>query len=82
MRSAVLPYLIRSIVALYSGRVVHTSRNCDTGMSGQRWSDGNIKLVRFLDCHKGDGARAVFAGVQLLYKNNFPNESPLKFAHH
>jgi len=54
---------------------------CDTGTSGQRWSDGNIELVRFLDSHEGDGARAVFAGVQLLYKNNFPNDPPSKFAH-
>jgi len=54
---------------------------CDTGTSGQRRSDGNIELVRFLDSHEGDGARAVFAGVQLLYKNNFPNDPPSKFAH-
>jgi len=54
---------------------------CDTGTSGQRRSDGNIELVRFLDSHEGDGARAVFAGVQLLYKNNIPNDPPSKFAH-
>jgi len=54
---------------------------CDTGTSGQRRSNGNIELVRFLDSHEGDGARAVFAGVQLLYKNNFPNDPPSKFAH-
>ena len=54
---------------------------CDTGTSGQRQSDGNIELVRFLDSHEGDGACAVFAGVQLLYKNNFPNDPPSKFAH-
>jgi len=48
--------------------------NCDTRTSGQRRSDSNIELVRFLDSHKGDGARAVFSGVQLLYKNNFPND--------
>jgi len=54
---------------------------CDTGTSGQRRSVGNIELVRFLDSHKGDGARAVFAGVQLLYKNNSPNDPPSKFAH-
>jgi len=34
---------------------------CYTRMSGQRWSDGNIELVTFLDSHEGDGARAVFA---------------------
>jgi len=50
-------------------------------MSGQRRSDGNIELVRFLDSHEGDGARVVFTGVQLLYKNNFPNDPPSKFAH-
>ena len=54
---------------------------CDTGTSGQRRSDGNIELVRFLDSHEGDGARAVFASIQLLYKNNFPNDPPSKFAH-
>jgi len=54
---------------------------CDTGTSGQRWSDGNIGLVRFLDSHEGDGARVVFAGVPLLYKNNSPNDPPSKFAH-
>ena len=56
-------------------------RECDTGTSSQRRSDGNIELVRFLDSHEGDGARAVFAGIQLLYKNNFPNDPPSKFAH-
>ena len=55
---------------------------CDTGMSGRRWSDGNIVLVRFLDSHEGDGVRAVFAGVQLLYKNKTPYDSPSKIAHH
>ena len=55
--------------------------SCDTGTSGQRRSDGNIELVRFLDSHEGDGARPVFASVQLLYKNNFPNDPPSKFAH-
>ena len=55
---------------------------CDTGMSGQRRSDGNIELFRFLDSHEGGGARAVFASIQLLYKNNFPNDPPSKFAHH
>jgi len=54
---------------------------CDTGTSGQRRSDGNIELVRFLDSHEGDGAPTVFAGVQLLYKNNFTNDPPSKFAH-
>ena len=54
---------------------------CDTGTSGQRRSDGNIELVRFLNSHEGDGTRAVFAGVQLLYKNNFPNDPPSKFTH-
>jgi len=54
---------------------------CDTGTSGQRWSDGNIELVRFFDSHGGDGACAVFSGVQLLYKNNSPNDPPSKFAH-
>ena len=43
-------------------------------MSGQRRSDSNIELVRFFDCHAGDRARAVFAGIQLLYTNNFPND--------
>jgi len=47
--------------------------NCDTGMSGQCRSDGNIELVRFLDSYEGDGVRTVIAGVQLLYKNIFPN---------
>jgi len=46
--------------------------DCDAGTSGQRRSDGNIELVRFLGSHEGDGVRTVFAGVQLLYKNNFP----------
>ena len=55
---------------------------CDTGMPGQHRSDGNIELVRFLDSHEGDGVHAVFTGVQLLYKNNFPNDPPSKFAHH
>jgi len=41
---------------------------CDTGTSGRRLSDGNIVLVRFLDSHEGDGVRAIFAGVHLLYK--------------
>ena len=54
---------------------------CDNGTFGQRRSDGNIELVRFLDSHKGDGAHVVFAGVQLLYKNNFPNDLSSKFAH-
>jgi len=36
---------------------------CDTGTSGQRRSDGNIALVRFLGSHEGDGARAVFTGI-------------------
>ena len=57
-------------------------RDCDTGTSGQRWSDCNIELVRFLGSHEGDGTHAVFASVQLLYKNNFPNDPPSKFAHH
>jgi len=52
---------------------------CDTGTSSQCLSDSNIELVRFLDSHEGDGARAVFAGVQLLYKNNFSNDPPSKF---
>jgi len=55
--------------------------NCDTGMSGQCRSDGNIELVRFLDSQEGDGARAVFAGVQLLYKNKTPHGHPSKIAH-
>ena len=55
---------------------------CDTGTSGQRRSDGNIELVRFLDSHEGDGARAVSAGVQLLYRNNTHHDNPSKFAHH
>ena len=54
---------------------------CDTGTSGQHQSNGNIELVRFLDSHEGDGARALFTGVQLLYMNNFPNDPPSKFAH-
>jgi len=41
---------------------------CDTGTSGQRRSDGNNVLVRFLDSQEGDGACAVFAGVHLLYR--------------
>jgi len=59
---------------------VHAT-SCDTGTSGQHRSDGNIELVRFLDSHEGDGARAVFAGVQLLYKNKTPHDSPSKIAH-
>jgi len=55
--------------------------SCDTGTSGQRRSDGDIELVRFLGSHEGDGVHAVFAGVQLLYKNNFPNDPPSKFTH-
>jgi len=62
-------------------KVVSPLAVCDTGTSGQCRSDGNIELVRFLDSHEGDGARAVFAGVQLIYKNNFPNDPPSKFAH-
>jgi len=54
---------------------------CDTGTSGQRRSDGNIELVRFLESHEGDGSRAVFAGVQLLYRNNTPHDTPSKLAH-
>jgi len=54
---------------------------CDTGTSGQRRSDGNIELVRYFDSHEGDGARAVSAGVQLLYRNNTPHDNPSKFAH-
>jgi len=54
---------------------------CDTRTSSQRRSDGNIEPVRFLDSHEGDGARAVVTGVQLLYKNNFPNDPPSKFTH-
>jgi len=50
-------------------------------MSGQRQSHGDIELVRFLNNHEGDGARAVFAGVQLLYRNNTPHDHPSKFAH-
>ena len=50
-------------------------------MSGQRRVDGNIELVGFLDSHEGDGVSAVLAGVQLLYKNNVPNDPPSKFAH-
>jgi len=57
------------------------SDKCDTGTSDQRRCDGNIELVRFLDSQEGDGARGVFAGVQLLYKNNTPNDHPSKFAH-
>ena len=49
-------------------------------MSDQRRSDGNSDLVRFLDSHEGDGARAVSAGVQLLYRNNTPHDNPSKFA--
>jgi len=56
-------------------------RQCDTGTSGQRRSDGNIELVRFLDSDEGDGARMVFAGVQLLFKNKTPYVSPSKIAH-
>ena len=51
-------------------------------MSGQSRSDGNVELVRFFDSHEGDGVRAVFAGVQLLYRNNTPHDNPSKFAHH
>jgi len=54
---------------------------CDTGTSGQRRSDGNVELVRFLDSHEGDGARAVFAGVRLLYRDNTPHDNPSKFTH-
>jgi len=54
---------------------------CDTGTSGQRRSDSNIELVRFLNSHKGDGVRAVFAGIQLLYKNKTPRDRPSKIAH-
>jgi len=54
---------------------------CDTGTSGRRRSDGNIVLVRILDSHEGDGTYAVFAGVQLLYKNKTPYDSPSKIAH-
>ena len=54
---------------------------CDTGTSGQRRSDGNIELVRFLDIHEGDGPRAVSTGVQLLYRNNTPHDDRFKFAH-
>ena len=50
-------------------------------MSGQRRSDGNIELVRFLDSHEGDGAHVVFAGVQLLYRDNTPDDNPSKLAH-
>ena len=50
-------------------------------MSGQRRSDSNIELVRFLDSHVGDGARSVFAGVQLLYRNNTPHDNLSKLAH-
>jgi len=53
---------------------------CDTGTSGQDRSDGNIELVRFLDSHEGDGTHAVFASIQLLYKNNFHDDPPSKFA--
>jgi len=41
-----------------------------------------FELVRFLDSHEGDGARAVFTGVWLLYRNNTPHHNPSKFAHH
>ena len=76
----------RSVRYFPSGRRVSTQissrrRVCDTGMSGQCRSDSNIELVRFLGSNKGDGTRAVFAGVQLLFKNNFPNDPPSKFAH-
>ena len=54
---------------------------CDTRTSGRRRSDGNIELVRFLDSHEGDGARAVFAGVQLIYRNNTHHDNLSKFAH-
>ena len=57
-------------------------RFCDAGSSGQHQSDGNIKLVRFLDSHEDDGAHVVFAGIPFLYKNNFPNDPTSKFAHH
>jgi len=40
--------------------------NCDTGTAGQRRSDSNIELVRFLDSHEGDRVHTVFASVQLL----------------
>jgi len=79
MSSRVLLPPFRSLV---QGSKWYNHSKCDTGTSGQRRSDGNIELVRFLDSHEGDGARAVFAGVQLLYKNNFPNDPPSKFAHH
>jgi len=36
---------------------------CDTWMSGQCQSDGNIKLVRFLNSHEGDGAHVVFTSI-------------------
>jgi len=39
-------------------------------MSGQRQSDGNIELIRFLDSHGGDGVHAVFTSIRLLYRNN------------
>ena len=55
---------------------------CNTGTSSQCRSDGNIELVRFLNSHEGDGVCAVFTSVELLYKNNFPNDPPSKFAHH
>ena len=50
-------------------------------MSGQRRSHGNIERVRFLDSHEG-GVRAVFAGVQLLYKDKTPHGRPSEIAHH
>jgi len=68
-------------VSCHSGYRGQRAAVCDTGTSGQRRSDGNIELVRFLNSHEGDGVRAVFAGVPLLYKNNFPNDPPSKFAH-
>jgi len=55
--------------------------DCETGTSGQRQSHGGIELVRFLDSYEGGGARAVFAGVLLLYRNNTPHDHPSKFAH-
>ena len=49
--------------------------------SSQRRSHGNIELVRFLDSHEGGGVRAVFAGVQLLYKKcTTPQNRPSKIA--
>jgi len=55
--------------------------HCDIGMSSQHRSDGNIELVRFLDSHEGDGAHAVSASVQLLYRNITHHDNPSKFAH-